>query len=291
VSDRVILRRRLALAAFLVAIVVVLAVAGGPFQDVRKGISAVTGPVGNGVSQAVKPFKNLTSWIGDTVSAKGDLGDARQERDSARSAAIAGQVETAENRQLSGLYAMDQELALRSYRPVTARVVVRSQFSWYERVGISKGADAGLKLGMPVLAATGDGGDQRGLIGKVSQVGPDSATVQLMTNRATVVGAKIAGPGSLGVVSRRLNGPPADLVMDGLDPRTTVERNALVVTQGTISKRTDLDSLYPADLPIGRIAAIDDPGTNDQVTHVRPFVDSRSLRYVQVLTKRINNNR
>jgi rod shape-determining protein MreC len=292
VSDRnVILRRRLTLLAFVVALLLVLAVAGGPFTDVRRGISAVTGPVGDGASTAFKPFKNLTSWIGDTVSAKGDLSDARKERDGWRTRAIAGQVDTAENRQLSGLYAMDEELSLAGNKPVTARVVVRSQFSWYERVGISKGQDAGLKVGQPVLAAVGDGGDQRGLIGKVAQVGPDSATVQLMTNRATVVGAKVAGQGSLGSVSRRLNGSPTDLVLDGIDPRTTVERNALVVTQGTISSRTDLDSLYPADLPIGRIAAIDDAGTNDQVTHVRPFVDSRNLRYVQVLTRRVDNNR
>lgn len=287
----VILRRRLTLAAFVVVVVVALAVAGGPAKDVRRGLSTVTGPIGTGISTAVKPFSNLTGWIGDTVTAKGDLGDARKDRDAWRNRAIDGVALTAENHQLTGLYNMDRELALSANRPLTARVTVRSAFDWYEHIGISKGAIDGVRTGMPVVAASGDGNDQQGLIGKVSQVTEDSAIVQLITNRATIVGAKIQGSGPLGSVSRKLNGKPTDLVMDGVDPRTAIDHGALVVTQGTISSRNDLDSLYPKDLPIGRIGAIDQAGENDQVTHVVPFVNSRVLRYVQVLTKVVNNNR
>lgn len=287
----VILRRRLTLAAFVVVVIVALAVAGGPAKDVRRGLSTVTSPIGTGISTAVKPFSNLTGWIGDTVTAKGDLGDARKDRDAWRTRAIDGVALTAENRQLTGLYNMDRELALADYRPMTARVTVRSPFDWYEHIGISKGSIDGVRSGMPVVAASGDGNDQQGLIGKVSQVTEDSAIVQLITNRATVVGAKIASAGPYGSVSRRLNGKPTDLVLDGVDPHRAIDHGSLVVTQGTISSRPDLDSLYPRDLPIGRIGAIDDAGENDQVTHVTPFVNSRVLRYVQVLTKSVNHNR
>jgi rod shape-determining protein MreC len=280
VQRSVILRRRLTLAAFVVVVIIALAVAGGPAKDVRRGLSTVTGPIGTGVSTAVKPFSNLTGWVSDTVSAKGSLSDARKDRDAWRTRAIAGQALTAENHQLNGLENMDQELSLGSYRPLTARVTIRSAFDWYEHIGISKGSIDGVKSGMPVVAASGDGNNQQGLIGKVSQVTPDSAIVQLITNRATIVGAKIAGSGPLGSVSRRINGKPTDLVIDGIDPRTAVD-----------SSRPDLDSLYPKDLPIGRVGAIDSAGENDQVTHVIPFVNSRVLDYVQVLTKSVNNNR
>jgi rod shape-determining protein MreC len=287
----VILRRRLTLAAFVVVAIVALAVAGGPAKDVRRGLSTITSPIGTGISTAAKPFSNLTGWVGDTVSAKGDLSDARKDRDAWRTRAIAGQTLTAENRQLTGLDNMDRELALSAYKPMTARVTIRSAFDWYEHIGISKGLADGIRSGMPVVAASGDGSNQQGLIGKVSQVTEDSAIVQLITNRATIVGAKIAGSGPYGSVSRQLNGKPTDLVMDGLDPKTAIDHGALVVTQGTISSRTDLDSLYPRDLPIGRIGTIDSAGDNDQVTHVVPFVNSRILRYVQVLTHSVDHNR
>jgi rod shape-determining protein MreC len=287
----VILRRRLTLAAFVAVVIVGLAVAGGPAKDVRRGLSTITSPIGSGISTAVKPFSNLTGWIGDTVTAKGDLGDARKDRDAWRTRAIDAQAMTAENRQLTGLYNMDRELALGANRPLTARVTVRSPFDWYEHIGISKGSIDGVRSGMPVVAASGDGNDQQGLIGKVSQVTEDTAIVQLLTNRATIVGAKIAGSGPEGSVSRRLNGKPTDLVIDGIDPRTAIDHGSLVVTQGTMSARSDLDSLYPKDLPIGRIGAIDQAGDNDQVTHVTPFVNSRALRYVQVLTRVVNHNR
>jgi rod shape-determining protein MreC len=287
----VILRRRLTLAAFVAVVIVALAVAGGPAKDIRRSVSSITSPIGTGISTAVKPFSNLTGWVGDTVSAKGDLSDARDDRDAWRTRAIAAQSLTAQDRQLTGLYNMDRELALGAYRPMTARVTVRSAFDWYEHIGISKGTIDGVRSGMPVVAASGDGNDQQGLIGKVSKVTEDSAIVQLITNRATIVGAKIAGSGPLGSVSRRLNGKPTDLVMDGVDPRTAIDHGSLVVTQGTISARNDLDSLYPKDLPIGRIGAIDQAGDNDQVIHVSPFVNSRVLRYVQVLTKPVDHNR
>ena len=51
----------------------------------------LTGPVGHSVSQAAQPVKNLTSWVGDTVSAKGDVGAVRKERDGWRTRVISGQ--------------------------------------------------------------------------------------------------------------------------------------------------------------------------------------------------------
>ena len=49
-------------------------------------------------------------------------------------------------------------------------------------------------------------------------------------------------------------------------------------------------SAAAADLriPIGRVTRVDDPGTDSQLVHVRPFANMRRLDFVQVLTRTRN---
>jgi rod shape-determining protein MreC len=63
------------------------------------------------------------------------------------------------------------------------------------------------------------------------------------------------------------------------------------VTAGTTSSRDNLTSPYPPNLPIGRVTRIDEPGSESQEVHLRPFVDVLRVEYVQVLTKQANHNR
>ena len=55
---------------------------------VQRGILEVVSPIQEGASRALKPVRDLFGWVGDTVSAKGDLKDARYDRDQWRSTAI-----------------------------------------------------------------------------------------------------------------------------------------------------------------------------------------------------------
>jgi rod shape-determining protein MreC len=289
--DDLIRRRRALLALFVGGlVVVVVAVAGGPLRDVRDGASAVLGPVGDGAGRTVKPISNLFGWIDDTVTSKGKVGDTRRERDAFRSEAIRAQAATGENPQLRGLILMDrQPIDLRPYRPVIANVAVRSATLWYTKIGIDQGSDAGIRPEMPVISADGAGPDDGGLIGKVESVTPDSAVVRLLTNASVAVGVKTGAGDPAGTLGASASNPrDLELVAAG---KAAVAPNTLIVTQGTTSKRHDLESLYPPDLQIGRVTRIDDEDTLDQKPHVRLFVDTRVIRYVQVLTKTVNGNR
>lgn len=287
------IRRRRAFLALLVGglVVVVVAVAGGPLRDVRNGASAVLGPIGDGASRAAKPISNLFGWIDDTVTSKGKVGDTRSERDAFRAQAIREQAAAGENPQLQGLILMDrQPVDLRPYKPVTAKVLVRSSTLWYTKIGIGKGSDAGIARDMPVVSADGAGPDDGGLIGKVESVKPGSAVVRLLTNSSVAVGVKKAGGDSAGTLGTSPSNP-LDMVLDAVPGKADVAQGTLIVTEGTTSVRHDLESLYPPDLQIGRISRIDDEGTPDQRPHVRLFVNTRVVRYVQVLTQRVNGNR
>lgn len=291
--DETIRRRRLtALGSVVVLVVLVLVLAGvGPFADVRRGVSAVSGPVGDGISKTVKPFDNLFGWIDDTITAKGKVDDVRKERDQFRDLAIQGQAAAAQNPQLLGLQTMDrQPVDLSHYGPVTARVLARSPTLSYTKITISKGSVDGLKVDQPVIAADGSGADDHGLIGKVESVGPSSAVVRLLTNATMGVGAKTADGDPAGTLVAS-SGNPRDLELQQVPTKSDVRQNTLIVTEGTTSARSDIRSIYPPELQIGRISRIDDEGSIDQAPHVQLLVNPRRVQYVQVLTKPYNGNR
>jgi rod shape-determining protein MreC len=289
-------RRRRAVLGLLVASSLILLTAyfgertGGALHNVQRGVLEVVSPIQEGASRALKPVRDLFGWVGDTVSAKGDLTDARRDRDEWRRTAIANAAAARQNAKLRGLLSLDQvPSSLAAYEPVTARVTGTNPNLWYVKITIAKGSSSGIREGMPVIASDGSG-DGNGLIGKVDSAAPNAAIVRLITDSQVAVAARTVGGEGTGTVEPS-PGNPRDLVMRNVAKNDPVAKGQPVVTAGTTSTRTDLPSLYPPDLPIGRITRVDEPGSSNQLPHLRPFVDPRDVEYVQVLTKRVDNNR
>src|ERR1700712_5423157 len=96
-------RRRRAVLTLLVVSSLILLTAyfreppGGALHGVQRGILEVVSPVQDLASTALKPVRDSFGWIGDTVSAKGDLKSAKAERDRYRSAAQRSQAAATEN--------------------------------------------------------------------------------------------------------------------------------------------------------------------------------------------------
>lgn len=294
--DKTVRRRRGVLTLLVVSSLILLTAyfrepPGGALHGVQRGILEVVSPVQDLASTALKPVRDGFGWVGDTVSAKGDLKSAKAERDRYRAAAQRSQAAVAENAKLRGQLKLDAiPDDLSPYGPVTARVVTRSPTLWFAKITISKGSGAGIEPGQPVIAADGDGSENAGLIGKVDQVVGSSAVVRLITDSSTAVAATTADGTVFGTV-KPSPGNPRDLIMDNVAAGAVVKPGAFVVTAGTVSRRSELASLYPPDLPIGRISHIEDAGALDQVPHLKPFVDPRQIEYVQVLTRKVEANR
>jgi rod shape-determining protein MreC len=162
-----------------------------------------------------------------------------------------------------------------------ARVSGTSPTVWYRRITINKGTADGVRVDQPVITGSG-------LVGKVETAVGHSAVVMLLTDSAFNAGAKVSETGVTGVIQPAV-GSPGRLVLQYTTSRDQVTENEKVVTQGTDSKR--FESLFPKDIPIGYVTKVDEPGTDAQVVHVRPYVDVRRLDYVQVLTKKVDGNR
>jgi rod shape-determining protein MreC len=295
--DKTVRRRRAVLGLLVASSLILLTAyfgepAGGALHTMQRGILQVVSPIQEGASRALKPVRDLFGWVGDTVSAKGDLKNTRKERDQWRASAVRNRAAVRENAQLRGLLALDRApVSLKAYDPVSARVIGSSSTLWFVRIIIDKGSNSGIRTETPVIASDGDPGDEgSGVIGKVEYVTPSTATVRLITDAAVSVAARTVSGSSTGIVEPKV-GNPRDLVLRGIRKTDPVSKGDVVVTAGTVSSRNDLASVFPPDLPIGRVTRIDEPGSTAQEVHLRPFVDLRRVEFVQVLAKRVNFNR
>jgi rod shape-determining protein MreC len=294
VYDKTVRRRRAVLATLVVSSLILLTAyfgesAGGGLHAIQRGVMEVVSPIQEGASRALKPFRDLFGWVGDTFDAKDDLEDVRKERDEWKDRATRSEAAIRENRQLRELVGLGKALGLEEYGPETARVIGQSPTLWYATISIDKGTSAGIEKNMPVIASDGrDSGT--GLIGKVTFAASNSAKVTLITDQSVAVPARNVTGTASGVVQTKV-GDPRDLVMQFVQRDDPIEVRDTIVTSGTTSDADRLEGLCPPNIPIGRVTAIDEPETDAQEVHVKPFVDLRRIEFVQVLTRKVDGNR
>jgi rod shape-determining protein MreC len=257
-------RRRRAVLAVLVACCIVLLTAyfgessSGTLHATQRGAMEVLAPVQEGANRALKPFRDLFGWFGDTMDAKQERDELRDERDTLRQQVARLELERSENEELRGLLSFNRTT---NYRPVTARVYVRSPSTWYSTVQINKGSSDGVRVNQPVVNGAG-------LVGKVKSVSDGNAVVMLLTDQQFILPAV---------------GAPGDLILDLVPRAKRVKAGDQIITAGTVSER--LSSPFPRGLLIGTVKRIEGDGELDRTIHVEPAADLRRLDIVQVLTK------
>ena len=227
--------------------------------------------------RALKPARDLVDWFDKTFEARGENNRLSEELEQARTQAVAGQEAIQENAQLRKLVELDRDpvIATSAFDPVTGRVIARSPTVWHSSVNIDVGSGDGVVVDDPVIS--GDG-----IVGEISAVQPSSSQVQLITDHASAVSAKVLPLGVQGVI-RPSVGDPQDLVLDFINSTKTVGVGQTVVTSGW--RAQGLASLFPPGIPVGEVtkASVLEQEASQQV-HVRPFADLANLDLVQVLT-------
>jgi len=271
VYDRKTVRRRRAVLGLLVACSLILLTAsfGDGLRSVERGALEVLGPIQEGASAVLKPFRDAAGWVGETLDAKGEVEDLRAERDRYRQLLVSQRDAARENAQLRQLLGMQRRLGLDDQRPVTARVISEPSNVWYATVQIDRGSSDGIREGQPVIA----GG---GLVGRTRTVSRGQAEVLLITDEDSGVAARVNESGQPGIVETAV-GEPDDLRLEFLRRGARVREDQTIVTAG---------SRFPRGIPIGRVSRVD-PEELDayQRVHIRPFADLRRLEFVQVLTR------
>jgi len=281
--DRKVRRRRAVLAA-LVALSLLLLTAyfgessGGGLRSVQRGALGVLGPIQDGTSRVLKPFRDLFSWVGDTVDAQQQRDDLVDQRDGLQKQVTALQAAAQENAELKKMLEINQA-SLDRYEPVKARVAARSPNLFYSTLTINKGSGDDVAVDDPVVAANG------ALVGRVTQVTGSYSIVTLLTagSEEFAVAARTLGSNTQGAVQAEF-GTRADLILDVVaDPRK-IKEGERVVTAGSLSP--DLSSYFPPNITIGIVSRVDlGEGDLDREVRVKPAADLGGLIWVEVLTR------
>jgi rod shape-determining protein MreC len=276
VYDKTVRRRRVLLGLLVVLSLLLLTAYFGEARDGRlhslqRDFLTVVSPIQDGANKALKPVRDLFSWFGDTLHAKGQLAKERKLNEQLRRALVADEAEKRAYRQLAALDHLDR-LGVASYRPVTATVIDKNPNIWYLTVTINAGEADGVHVNDPVVNA-------EGLVGKVAQVVPDGALVDLITDSSMGVSARVGTSTATGLVQPKV-GDPNDLLLQYLPESLQINEGEYVVTSGTVA---GAESLYPPGIPIGQVTSVNEESAYKSV-NVRPLANLHALDIVQVLT-------
>lgn len=272
-------RRRAILVLLVVACLMLISISiseaeSGPLHSVQNGVSSVLNPIGEGASRALKPARDLVNWFDETLDARGENEELRDQVADLRKRLLDTQDAAEEAGYQDALGKLMEENGLTGYEPVDAQVTLHSTSAWYQVIKIDKGSGDGISKDDAVI--TDDG-----LIGRVDQVGGGWAQVALITDAGAVT-ARVAGKGPEGLVEP-IVGDPGKLSFTLIQEGGKMKEGDDLVTAGF--SNGPLESRYPGDIPIGRIAETI-PDQQQQVEEVRiePFADLDDLHDVTVLT-------
>ncbi|MEV0385157.1 rod shape-determining protein MreC [Nonomuraea sp. NPDC050643] len=227
-----------------------------PLDPLRAAGSTVYGTVQNAVGAVTKSFGGA-----------GRLAELEEENARLRADLTASGTRAAGGLSAGPGASAGLSAAAGRHRGVAAHVV---GFGRDRSVTIDAGSVSGVLRDVTVLNADG-------LVGKVSWAGPATASVTLITDAASSVGARMAGSGELGVVT----GLPREgmLRLSLFDPHAPLTAGDRVVTLGSAGGRP-----YVAGVPIGTVTAIEEvPGATARSALVRPAARLSALDLVAVL--------
>lgn len=173
----------------------------------------------------------------------------------------------AENGRLRGMLNLRNKLG--SWRFVAASVVGRNPNSWFDTVVIDRGTGSGVKPGMSVIVP-------QGVVGRVIATSPTTATVMMLLDPNSGVGAVDARSQSAGVIN---GGDPIQgtVKFQLFSHRPDVLPGDTVVTSG-------YSEYYPKGLLIGQVISVAKTrfGLTETAT-VRPAVNFNRLSTVMVV--------
>jgi rod shape-determining protein MreC len=253
---------RFAFGTLIVASVVLLVVAKADVRLLEVVDSRISDLLAPALDVAVRPIeasRHLAQQVGELVALRTENAQLREQnqrllewQEAARQLAV----ENASLRQL--LHGVDED---RHPTAVTARVVADSGGPFVQTILVNAGSEQGVAKGMAAV-------NERGLAGRVIEVGRRSARVLLLTDFNSRIPVMVEPSRDQAILAGDNSREPG-LVFLPLNPRLSVGDR--VVTSGR-------GGVLPPGLDIGVVSAID-----DQKVKVRPLVDWDRLAYLRLL--------
>lgn len=263
---------------FLIALCVAVSLAAatstlslmGYHTMVRNVLGTVTFPFRWCATTVTNAFEGFGRYFTSLDTLYGENEALKQENEALKNRLEDAALIEAENARLR------EYLDVKSQNPTfalcEAMIVSRESGNYMTVFTLNRGSLHGIKVNMPVIT-------KDGIVGCVSEVGLNWSKVTTIIESASSVGAYVPRSGESGIVSGDFS-----LKNEGKCKFSYVSQTADIVVGDRVLS-SGMGSVYPADLPIGRVVEIgEDEYNRTFVATVEPAVELSSLQWVMIVT-------
>jgi rod shape-determining protein MreC len=237
-------------AAVIAVALALLSVFSNTSSPLTNAVGVIASPFRAAYTAVADWFNDKQNYYRDTTALQEENATLRRQIAEMEAEIRQAREDSAENTRLKKLLSLQEDRPDLTEDLEAATVTEHSVTNWTASLTVNKGTSSGVEVNQCVMDETG------ALVGIVSQVGTNWATILTLVDTDTSLGAQVFRTGDLGLAQGdfslmgedrlRLNYLPADCRLLGGD---------LVVTSG-------LGGYYPSGLVIGSVAEVhsDDSG-------------------------------
>lgn len=236
-------------------------------DGIRTATQSALTPVQRAGSWVVSPFRNFLSDVTHLGRTRNQIEKLKADNDALRLALLNRKVADAELKQLKNVL----DLAGNGgFKVVGAKVISQgASTSFTQTLTIDAGSTSGIHTNMTVISGFG-------LVGVVKIAYANSAVVQLASDPAFRVGARIAGTQQIGILSGQ---GTRKGVLQLLDNTTEVKVGDAILARGSNNGRP-----FVPGVPIGEVTAVDNSaGAVTQTADVKFYTNFSTLGVVAVV--------
>ena len=248
--------------------VVVLSLRGGG-GAARDSASGLFGPIENAASAVVRPVRDFLTSISSLGSKDQQIADLQKQVDALQQQLNSTAYDHNRAQELNDLLRL---AGAGQYKTLPAQTIAYGPaqgFAW--TVTIDVGRKDGVKVDQSVV-------NGQGLVGRVVATTSSTATVALLVDATSTVGARIESSMEVGFLNG--TGDPHSLELQLLDPFAPVTVGDRLVSYGVKG------GAYVPGVPLGTITSVEGtPGQLTRIAKVAPFVDVTSLDLVGVIVQ------
>jgi rod shape-determining protein MreC len=236
-------------------------------NGLRSGTQSALSPFQSAGAKAFRPVSNFFSDITHLGRTRGEIAKLKADNEKLKQDLINRRNADSELTQLKSV--LDLAGTAR-YRVVNAKVIsLGSTSSFTQTITIDAGTNDGVRANMTVITGLG-------LVGVVKISYPNSALVQLTSDSAFRVGARVAGSQQIGILSGQ---GTSKGVLQLLDNQTSLKVGDVILARGSQENVP-----FVPGVPIGEVTSVDNAaGAVTQTADVKLYVNFSALSIVAVV--------
>ena len=237
-------------------------------------------PVSNAIRSVFAPFQSGFAYITNNIRGTADfLAESKTYKEENERLLAENNELKRQNRDITSYREENEELKrllglgrnIDGYTTVAATVIAYSPNNWYDTIEISKGSLSGIKVGNAVITPDG-------VVGKVTETGPNWALVSTIIGPDNAMGVKISRTGDVAVVEG-----DRELYRNSVCKMTFIDKDSNLIV-GDLLETSGSGGIYPEGLVVGSVREVNaDAMGNLNYAVVEPSVDFSRLHSVLVI--------